>query len=205
MEIQTIEKALEDLKKEEKRKFVQTVDLIINLQKFDARKESLNTFVQIPHPAPKKICAIITRKTELVDFILKEDFVKYKELTDVKKLAKKYDFFVAVASLMPEIATKFGRVFGPMGKMPSPQAGIIPADNDAAIKAMVDKMKSVVKIKSKERSLKIPVGKEDMSEKELKANIEAILQGVENALPQKNQNIKNALIKYTMSTPRRIR
>jgi len=205
METQTIEKALQELRKDEKRKFVQTVDLIINLQKFDARKESINLFVPVPHPTEKRICALLTRKTNIVDTLTKDDLGKFKEAKDVKKLAKKYDFFIAVASLMPEIATKLGRVFGPIGKMPSPQAGIIPMDNDAAVKAMADKMKTLVKIKSKERSLKIPVGKEDQSDKEIKENIDVILNAVANALPQKGNNIKNVLIKFTMTKPVRIK
>jgi len=203
--METIEKALEELRNIEKRKFMQTVDLIINLQKFDARKDNVNIFVTIPHPSERKICGLLTRKTSIVDTLTKEDFEKFKELKDVKKLAKRYDFFIAAAQLMPEIATKFGRVFGPMGKMPSPQAGIMPMDNDVAVKSMVDKMKSIIKIKSKERSLKIPVGKEDMSNKDLKENIETILTAVTNALPEKAQNIKNVLIKFTMTKPIRIK
>jgi large subunit ribosomal protein L1 len=204
MEAIAIEKALEELRKE-KRKFNQSLDLIINLQKFDARKESINLFVPIHHVSPRRICAILTRKVDYVDCITKDDFSKFKELKDIKKLAKRYDFFIAAAPLMAEIATKFGRVFGPMGKMPSPQAGIVPMDNDVSVKAMIEKMKSIVKIKSKERSLKIAVGKEDMPDKDLKENIETILTAVTNALPQKGNNIKNVLIKFTMSKPIQIK
>ena len=83
-DVMKIEEALKKLRTEEKRKFVQSVDLIINLQNFDVRKESLNTFIQIPHPAPRKICGFLTKRSSLVDTITKDDFAKYKETKDIK-------------------------------------------------------------------------------------------------------------------------
>ncbi|MDO8516487.1 MAG: hypothetical protein Q7S33_00015 [Nanoarchaeota archaeon] len=199
-----IDQAIQELRKEKKRKFVQTVDLIINLQNFDVRKEAVNTFIPIPNPSPKTICGFLTRKSNAVDTIIKEEFDRYKTESDLKRLAKKYDFFIATAPLMGLIATKFGRVFGPMGKMPSPQAGIIPMDSDNAIAEVVEKMKKLVRIKSKEKSLKIPVGKEDMTDKELKENVESVITSVENALPRRKDNVKNVMIKLTMSKPIRL-
>ena len=194
-----IQKALQELRKYEKRKFIQTVDLIINLQKFDARKEAVNNFIALPHTAEKKICAFLTRKTDLVDTIIKEEFDKFKEEGDIKRLAKKYDSFIAVASLMPLIATKFGRFFGPMGKMPSPQAGIIPLDNDNVVKEMLEKMKKLIRVRTKESSLKIAIGNESMSDIEIEENIKAAINAIENILPKKKDNIRNVMIKFTMT------
>jgi large subunit ribosomal protein L1 len=194
-----IQKALEELRKEKKRKFVQTVELIVNLQNFDVRKEALNTFVKIPNPSEKKICGFLTKKTKLVDSITKEEFDKYKEIKDVKKLANNYDFFIAAAPLMGLIATKFGRVFGPLNKMPSPLAGIMPIDNDEAIKAMVEKMKGLARVRTKDLSLKISIGKEDMADDKIIENVESVLHELEGKLPKKKENIKNAMIKFTMT------
>ncbi|MFZ5954990.1 MAG: hypothetical protein ACOYT4_01065 [Nanoarchaeota archaeon] len=194
-----IEKALKELRNEKKRKFIQTLDLIINLQNFDARKESINTFVELPNSPEKKICAFLTKKSKIVDTITKEEFDRYKNQRDIKRLAKKYDFFIAVAPLMSSVATKFGRILGPSGKMPSPQAGIMPNDDDNSVKNMTDRMKKLVRIKSKEKTLKIPVGKESMSDKELKENIEVIVNSLENVLPRKKDNIKNIMIKFSMT------
>ncbi len=194
-----IEKALKELRNQEKRKFMQTLDLIVNLQNFDARKESVNNFIKIPNPAPKKICGFLTKKTKIIDTITEIEFDKYKTPADMKNLAAKYDFFIAAAPLMSKIATKFGRVLGPSGKMPSPQAGIMPVDNEESIKAMIEKMKSLVRVRTKEKSIKIPIGKEDMSDAELKQNIESAISGIENILPKKKENIKNIMIKFTMT------
>ncbi|MAH49430.1 hypothetical protein CMI37_26645 [Candidatus Pacearchaeota archaeon] len=200
-----IDEALKELRKEEnKRKFIQSVDLIVNLQNIDVRKESLNTFINLPHPSEKKIAGFLSKNSDAVDTISETDFVKFKDPKEMKRLSKKYDYFIAAAPLMGKIATTFGRVLGPAGKMPSPQAGIIPKESDEAVKAMVEKMKKVVRVKTKERSIKLVVGKEDLADSELKENIEAILVGLEKILPRGKENIKNALVKFTMTSPIKI-
>ena len=197
--------ALKELRKEEnKRKFTQTVDLVINLQNFDVRKEALNTFITIPHPSEKKIAAFLTKKSELVDTITEGGFVKYKDNKDIKKLSKQYDAFMAVAPMMAKVATKFGRVLGPVGKMPSPQAGIITQETDEAISGMLDKMKKSVRIRTKEKSIKLKIGNEEMSDSDLKENIEATLKAIEKTLPRGKESMKDALVKLTMSKPIKI-
>jgi len=201
----SIEDALKDLRKEEnKRKFIQTVDLVVNLQNIDIRKESINTFINLPHPSEKKIAAFLATRHSGIDTITEADFVKYRDAKEIKKLAKKYDYFIAAAPLMGKIATAFGRVLGPTGKMPSPQAGIIPQESEESVNAMMERMKKVVRVKTKERSVKLAVGKEDLSDSDLKENIEAILKGLEKALPRGKENIKNALVKFTMTKPIKI-
>lgn len=201
----SIKDGIKILRGEPKRKFVQTIDLIINLKDFDVRKQAINTFIKVPNPSKKRIAGFLTKRTKLVESITKEDFVKYKDTKDIKKLAKKYDFFIAAAPLMGAIATTFGRVFGPMNKMPSPQAGIMPVDNDQSIKEMVDKMQKLVRVKTKDLSLKVPVGKEDMSDEEIEENVNSVLSSVENVLPLKSANIKNVLMKFTMTKPVKIK
>ncbi|MCH7850017.1 MAG: hypothetical protein IH845_00030 [Nanoarchaeota archaeon] len=191
--------ALAELRKEKKRKFVQTVDLIVNLKNFDVRKEALNTFIDIPHPTNKKVGAFLTKRSKLIESITEEDFVKYKDIKDIKKLAKSYDSFIAAAPMMGKIATKFGRVFGPMNKMPSPQAGIIAKEDDATISAMIEKMKHVARIKNKEASIKLVCGKEDMSDEDITENIVSMLKSLEGKLPRGRDNIREVLIKFTMT------
>jgi len=137
--VMEIKKAIVELREEKKRKFDQTLDLIVNLKNFDVRKEALNSFVSVPHGSERKLAGFLTKRSGLIDSITEADFVKYKDLKDIKKLAKKYDAFIAVAPMMAKVATKFGRVFGPMGRMPSPQAGIIVKDDDEIVKMMIEK------------------------------------------------------------------
>ncbi len=201
METKTLPEALKELREEKKRKFNQSVDLIVNLQNFDVRKEALNTFFTFPNPTEKKIAAFLSKRSKIVPTITEEDFVKYKETKDIKNLAKQYDFFIAVAPMMSKVATKFGRVFGPMNKMPSPQAGIVTAEDDATIEAMLTKMKSMVRIRNKEMSIKLAVGKENMEDAKLQENVESVLKQLEKKLPRGKECIKDAMIKFTMTKP----
>ena len=114
-----LKKALDELRKNNKRNFNQTIDLIINLKKYDIRKNPLNLFVTVPHKIKeKKICAFLEIKNKNIEVITKEEFKKYSDKKELKKLVKKFDFFIAEASLMPKVATTFGRYLGPVGKMP---------------------------------------------------------------------------------------
>jgi large subunit ribosomal protein L1 len=105
---------------------------------------------------------------------------------------------------MPKVATTFGKVLGPAGKMPSPQLGIIPVESDDAVKDVLKKIDSSVKIRVKEASIKIPAGKSSMSEKEISENVEAIYHSVIQALPKKQENVKNVMVKLTMSKPLKV-
>jgi len=199
MEAVDITKALEKLRAEKKRKFTQTVDLVVNLQSFDVRKEALNTFVTLPNPTEKRVAAFLTKKSKLVPTITEADFTKYNDIVSVKKLAKQYDFFMAVAPMMSKVATKFGRVLGPVGKMPSPQAGIMPNENDETIEKMLKKMKTVLRVRNKEMSVKLPIAKEDMDDAKIVENAESVIKQLEGKLPRGRENIKNAMIKFTMT------
>lgn len=204
MNKEIILKALQELRKEKKRKFAQTTELIINLKNFDVKKQSVNLFVELPHKIKeKKVCAFLTKKSEIVDTITKAEFGKYEKKV-LKKLIKKYDFFISAASLMPAVATSFGKVLGPAGKMPSPQLGILPVENDESIHEILERINKVVVVKSKEPSLKIAIGKENMKDEEISENAIIIYNKVLEALPRKKEQIRNVLIKFTMSKPTKI-
>lgn len=202
---QEIIKALDELRKNEERKFNQTVDLIINLQKFDIKKNSLNIFVNVPNKIKdKKICAFLEIKNKNVDTIIKSEFAKYSGKNEIKKLVKKYDFFIAQASLMPSIATTFGKVLGPAGKMPSPQLGILMNADDKSVNEVIEKINHSIRIRTKESSIKIPIAKENMKDEEIIENIITVYNAILKNLPKNNENIKNVEIKFTMTKPQKI-
>ena len=200
-----LQKALAELRKEESRKFNQTVDLIINLQKLDLKKESVNMFVQIPNKIrDKKICAFLTTKHADLDTITEADFKKYSDKKVLKGLEKSYDFFISQAILMPKVATVFGRVLGPSGKMPSPQLGIVQSAEDKSIPELKDKINHSMKIRSKEASIKLGIGKQDMKDEQLVENIMTIYNALLKVLPRGSENIRNIEIKFTMTKPQKI-
>ena len=201
-----LEKALSELRKEKERKFDQTVDLIINLQKFDIKKSQINLFVSVPFKIKeKKICAFLESENKAVETITGDQFKKYSDKKELKKLVKRFDFFIAQAKLMPKVATTFGRILGPAGKMPSPQLGILMDVSDRAINDLKEKINNSVKIKIKESSIKLAVGKQGMKDGEIIENVITIYNAVLKALPKNKDNIKNIELKFTMTKPQKIK
>jgi large subunit ribosomal protein L1 len=203
---QDLQKALVELRKGKERKFDQTLDLIINLQKFDSRKNSINLVVPLPFKIKdKKICAFLETENKNITTITKERFKKYSDKKELKNLVKKFDFFIAEAKLMPIVATTFGRALGPAGKMPSPQLGILMQVNDKAIEDLKNKINSSIKIRTKEASIKLPIGKQSMKDEDLIENIMAVFNTIVKELPRDKENIKNVEIKFSMTKPQKIK
>lgn len=197
-----IQEAIAEIRKQEPRKFEQSVDLIVNLKGIDAKRDNINVVLTIPHKIKeKKVCAFLNEKSKNIDTIREPDFAKYKDKKVLKNLVKDYDYFISAAPLMPKVATAFGKVLGPAGKMPSPQLGIIMQENETNIQATVEKISKSIKVRMKEASIKVVAGREKMSDEELSQNIEAIYKGIENALPNKKDNVRNVMIKLSMGKP----
>lgn len=197
-----LKEGLAELRKEEKRKFNQSVDLIVNLKGVDLRRENINAVIAIPNKIKdKKIAGFLTKKSDLVKTVTQPEFAKYKDKKDLKNLVNGFDFFIAAAPLMPQVATNFGKALGPSGKMPSPQLGLVMQETPEAIKQAIEKINKSIKIKAKEPSIKICIGKEDMSDDQIIANAESVYRGIENALPTKRENVKNVMIKFSMTKP----
>ena len=122
--------AIKSLRKNsEKRKFDQTLDLIVNLKEVD-KKNSFDAYLTMPHSTGKsvKICAIVDSEYEkqagaLTDKVVTKEELAKLQSKDVSKLAKGYDIFLAQASLMWQIAGALGKTLGPLGKMPNPKTG----------------------------------------------------------------------------------
>ena len=197
--------ALEELRKSKERKFDQTVELIVNLQKFDIKRNQINSVISVPHKVKdKKIAGFLETKNSKMDSITPDEFKKYSSKNELKKLVKKYDFFISQGSLMPKVAAAFGRVLGPAGKMPSPQLGIILNADEKTIDELKQKIDTSVKIRTKEASIKIPVGKQSMNDSDIIENISAIYSEILKNLPRDKENIKNIEIKFTMTKPVKI-
>ena len=206
MDLKTdLKSALSELRKNKERKFDQTVDLIVNLQKFDVKKNQVNIFINVPYKIKdKKVAGFLESKNVNVETITQAEFKNYTDKKKLKNLVKKFDFFIAQGSLMPKVATTFGRVLGPAGKMPSPQLGIILDADDKTIEELKKKINNSVKIRTKESSIKLAVGKQSMKDEELIENILTIYNAILKELPREKENVKNIELKFTMTKPQKV-
>jgi len=201
-----LETALIELRKNEERKFNQTVDLIINLQKFDPKKNQVNLFVSVPFKIKeKKIAGFLETNNENLETITPEQFKRYTDKKELKNLVKKFDFFIAQASVMPRVATTFGKVLGPAGKMPSPQLGIIMNVSNKEIDEIKKKVENSVKIRIKEPSIKLAIGKQNMKDSEIIENIMSVYSAILKVLPKELDNVKNIELKFTMTKPQKVK
>jgi len=200
-------KAVEEIRKQDvKVKFTQTVDLIVNLKDFDLKKSSLNLVLPIPHKfEDKKIAGFLEKKSTLLDTITKAEFDDFKDKKKMKKLVRSYDLFIASAKLMPSIATSFGRALGPAGKMPSPQLGVIMQENDNSIKDIMARINLTIKVKAKEPSVKLAIGKENNKDSDIAENALFVYNEILKALPRGKDNLKSVLIKFTMTKPAKVK
>jgi len=196
-----------------KRNFKQRVDLILPLKNLDMKKtdNQINSFVTLHYTTGKKtaVCALVgpellAQAKEVCDEAISvDDFTKYDKKA-TKKLAEKYDFFIAQATVMPKVAAAFGRIFGPKGKMPNPKAGCVVPPN-ANLKPLYDKLQKTVKIQTKNQLLvQCAAGSEDMKEEEIADNVLLIYDSLTHLLPNGKHNIKKALLKFTMGHPVKI-
>jgi len=193
-----------------KRKFKQAIDLIITFKDIDMKKteNQLTLFANIPNPAKDvKICALVgpemkeeSKSADRVIFLDEfEQFKNDKKLT--KKLSTEFDFFIAQSNLMAQVAAAFGRTLGPKGKMPNPKAGcvVLPKTN---LKPIVEKLKKSIRLVSRNTLMvQCSIGKEGMDEAKLAENIISIYNQVLHSMPQEKNNIKEVMIKFTMSKP----
>jgi len=206
-----IQKALEQLKQQKKRNFSQSYDLIINLKHFDPKSESINLFLPLPFPPPRKIKIAAFVAPELAeqadkfcDLTIKEaDFSKYDRKAQ-KKLAQEYDYFLAQANLMPKIAQLFGKALGVKGKMPNPKLGCVLPPN-ANLEPLIKKLHSSIRLSNKKATnLQCLVGKENQPDEQVIANILSVYNTILKELPQEKHNIKSVQLKLTMSKPVKI-
>ena len=106
---------------------------------------------------------------------------------------------------MPKVATIFGRALGPSGKMPSPQLGILMNVDDKEIAKLKERINASVKIRIKEPSVKIAIGRQSMKDEELVDNVLSIYNSLLKVLPKERDNIKNVAIKFTMTKAKKIK
>ncbi len=199
--VESVKKAIENSKK---RNFKESVDLAINLKYVDLSdpKKRINEEIILPKGRGKeiKVAVFASGETALkakksADLVIEpEEIDKLAEnKRNAKKLANKYDFFLAEAPLMTKIGKQLGVVLGPRGKMPRP----LPPGSDPT--GLIQNLKKTVRARSKERrTFHVPVGTKDMKPEDIAENIQEVLKKITQKLEKGTGNIDSIYVKTTM-------
>ena len=197
------EKIKELRQNSKKRNFPQRLDLIINLKDFDTNKaeNKIDEIFQLPKGSgkPTRITIFHSENLNTKYKVLKQSDIEAleKDKKKLKKLISETDIFLAEPKLMPIVGKYLGKYLAPRGLMPKPLIG----DVNNAIKSFEGGVRIAVK---KHPCIQTVVGSEDMSDDDLVENIEAVINHLLQRLPKGRNNIRNVLIKFTMSRPVRL-
>ena len=200
---EVITKAKEGTKK---RKFKQSVELIINFKDIDVKKGfAINEVIQLPKTnSPATVCVIATgdmsqkAKAAKADSVIGNDeLTKYEaNKRESRKFINKYDFFLADTKIMPTVGKALGQLLGPRGKMPTP----VPFN--APIDAFLSRFRTSIKVRTRASlSIACKIGDESMEDADLATNAFTVINAIEKKLPNGEKNIKKVLIKTTMGKP----
>merc|ERR1712085_72318 len=159
----------------------------------------------IPRPT-QKICAIgdaahnDEAEGKEVPFMSADDLKKLnKDKKLVKKLAKKYDAFLASESLIKQIPRLLGPGLNKAGKFPSL---LTHGDNfDEKIKDLQSTIKFQMK---KVLCLSVAIGNLEMDEDQLVQNIHLAINFLVSLLKKHWQNVRSLYIKSTMGPAQRL-
>eukprot|EP01089_Gocevia_fonbrunei_P009786 TRINITY_DN221_c0_g1_i1.p1 TRINITY_DN221_c0_g1~~TRINITY_DN221_c0_g1_i1.p1 ORF type:complete len:232 (-),score=62.05 TRINITY_DN221_c0_g1_i1:142-786(-) len=192
-----------------KRKFVETVELQIGLKNYDPQKDKrFNGTVKVPYEARPglKVCVLgdqihCDEAAKLgVPHLGQEDLEKFnKDQKLVKRLAKKYDAFLASQNIIRQIPRLLGPGLNKAGKFPALLDANTPLANRIA------EMKSNVKFQLKKVvCLNVAIGHIKMNPEELELNIKLAVNFLVSLLKKHWQNVKSLYIKSTMGKSYRI-
>ena len=197
----TILEQIKNLKENsKKRNFNQTYDLIINLKDLDLKKaeNKIDEIIILPKKLNKeKKITIFTdsiKKSEDFNIISGSKIESIsKNKKEISELISKSDFFFAEPKLMPIVGKFLGKYLAPRGLMPKPLVGPLES---------YKKYKNAVKIKvDKQPVIHTVVGSQDMRDEDVEKNIEFLINTLKVKLPKGKNNIKEVLLKFTMSKP----
>jgi len=195
--------------KEKGRKFTETIELQIGLKNYDPQKDKrFNGTVKLPTiPRPKlKLCILGDAKhceeatgigIDHMDVEALKKLNKNKKL--IKKLAKKYNAFLASESVIKQIPRLLGPGLNKAGKFPT-----LTTHNES-LESKVNDLKSQVKFQLKKvLCLAVAVGNVEMTEREIFINIQMAVNFLVSLLKKNWQNVRSLYIKTTMGPPFRL-
>ena len=192
-----------------KRNFVETVEIQITLKNYDPQRDKRfsGTFKlpSIPRPNLKPCMLGNAAHCEQADRIgvahMSVDDLKKlnKNKKLVKKLAKKYDFFLASDNMIKQIPRLLGPGLTKAGKFPT----LLSSSDDMQEK--IDEIKATIKFQMKKvMVLNVAIGNVEMEKQQIIVNTQLAVNFLASLLKKQWQNIGQIYIKSTMGPSQQI-
>lgn len=189
-----------------KRKFKQSVELIVIFKDIDPKSPEgrIRETIVLPKGRGKDLNICVVADGEMaqkareqgVKRVIYGDELRNISRKEAKKIAQECDWVLIRTDYMALAGRILGPALGPRGKIP------VPVPPNADIGVFVKRYKSTILIRNKDQpQIKAPIGTEDMSPDDLVENAEAILSLLETKLPNGAHNIARIIVKLTMGPP----
>jgi len=194
---------------DKKRKFTETIELQIGLKNYDPNRDKrFSGTVRLPvTPRPKmKVCIFgdaqhcDQAKAIGIDSMSVEDLKKLnKNKKLIKKLAQKYDAFLASETIIKQVPRLVGPYFNKIGKFP----GLLAHNEDMGSK--VEEVKSTIRFQMKKvLCLGVAIGHVEMDQEDVVMNVFMSVNFLVSLLKKHWQNVKSLYIKSSMGKPIRL-
>uniref|UniRef100_A0A060TD27 Ribosomal protein n=1 Tax=Blastobotrys adeninivorans TaxID=409370 RepID=A0A060TD27_BLAAD len=194
---------------EKKRNFLETIELQVGLKNYDPQRDKrFSGSIKLPVvPRPNMtICVfgdavdVDRAKSQGVDAMSVEDLKKLnKNKKLIKKLAKKYNAFIASEALIKQVPRLLGPQLSKAGKFPTP------VSHSEDLGAKINDVKSTIKFQLKKvLCLAVAVGNVEMEEDQIVSQIMLACNFLVSLLKKHWQNVGSLVIKSTMGPPFRI-
>ncbi|KAJ3010613.1 hypothetical protein NUW54_g2426 [Trametes sanguinea] len=194
---------------EKKRNFVETIELQIGLKNYDPQRDKrFSGTVKLPHvPRPRMSICILADAADIdrakqidLEYMSVDDLKKLnKNKKLVKKLAKKYDAFLASEALIKQIPRLLGPGLSKAGKFPTP------VSHSEDLNNKLTEVRSTIKFQLKKvLCLGVAVGHVQMTEDQVLGNVMLSINFLVSLLKKNWQNVKSLHIKSTMGRPIRL-
>jgi large subunit ribosomal protein L10Ae len=186
-----------------KRNFVETCDIQISLKNYDPQRDKRfsGTFKLPTVPRPNLKCCVLGNAAHCeqadrigVDHMSVDDLKKLnKNKKLVKKLAKRYDFFLASDNMIKQIPRLLGPGLTKAGKFPT----LLSSGEDMQEK--INEVKSTIKFQMKKvLCLNVAIGNVSMEKQEIIVNVQLAANFLASLLKKQWQNIGQIYLKSTM-------
>jgi large subunit ribosomal protein L1 len=193
----------------QKRKFEQSIDMVVNFKGIDFKKEPnrIDVNVNLPYGSGKtESKTIVFVKSKEFAEKIKDKAQKIVMETEIESLSKSkkevqeimtnYNVILAEGPVMLTIAKFLGQQLAPKGKMPKP------VTNPKEVEEIITTLGSSIRLTNKKGKfmplINLSIGKEAMKDEQLSENALTVYKTILEALNNNTQSIKSVLLKLTM-------